>query len=107
MPRERATPGRGRGHRGLRLLADKGLVDRDVAGLGQSLDMGAEIAADIVAVGGDRRAARVGLGLARRVHRQRATRFPSRANAAPAPIEPRLDPGDLNTRRPARQGATQ
>ena len=44
MAGERAAPGRGRGHRGLRLLADKGLFDRDIAGLRQRLDMGAEIA---------------------------------------------------------------
>ena len=37
-------PAARRGHGGLRLLADKGLVDRDIAGLGQRLDMGAEIA---------------------------------------------------------------
>ena len=44
MAGERAAAGGGGGHRGLRLLADKGLFDRDVAGLGQRLDMGAEIA---------------------------------------------------------------
>ena len=44
MAGERAAAGGGGGHRGLRLLADKGLVHRDVAGLGQRLDMGAEIA---------------------------------------------------------------
>ena len=31
-----AAAGRARGHRGLRLLADKGLVDPDIAGLGQA-----------------------------------------------------------------------
>ena len=44
MAGEGAAAGRGSGHRGLRLLADKGLVHRDVAGLRQRLDMGAEIA---------------------------------------------------------------
>ncbi len=44
MAGEGAAAGRARGHRGLRLLADKGLVDRDIAGLGQGLDMRAEIA---------------------------------------------------------------
>ena len=44
MAGEGAAALRGRGHRGLRLLADKGLVDRDVAGPRQRLDMGAEIA---------------------------------------------------------------
>jgi len=44
MAGERAAPCRCRGHRGLRFLADKGLVDRDIAGLGQRFDMGAEIA---------------------------------------------------------------
>ena len=39
-----AAPGGGGGYRGLRLLADKGLFDRDVAGLRKRLDMGAEIA---------------------------------------------------------------
>ena len=41
---EGAAPGGGRGHRGLRLLADEGLVDGDIAGLRQRLDMRAEIA---------------------------------------------------------------
>ena len=44
MPGERAAARRGGGNRGLRLLADKRFVDLDVAGLGQRLDMRAEIA---------------------------------------------------------------
>src|ERR1700731_251876 len=44
MPGERAASRRRGGHRGLRLLADKGLVDRDIAGLRKRFDMGAEIA---------------------------------------------------------------
>ncbi len=39
-----ARPAGGGGHGGLRLLADKGLFDPDIAGLRQRLDMGAEIA---------------------------------------------------------------
>jgi hypothetical protein len=44
MTGERAAPGRRGGHCGLRLLADKGLFDRDIARLRQRFDMGAEIA---------------------------------------------------------------
>ena len=44
MAGEGAAADRSGGHRGLRLLADKGLFDRDIAGLGERLDMGAEIA---------------------------------------------------------------
>ena len=44
MAGEGAAPGGGRGHRGLRLPADKGLIHRNIAGLGKRLDMGAEIA---------------------------------------------------------------
>src|SRR5262249_51621349 len=44
MAGERAAPRGGRGHRGLRFLANEGLVDPDIAGLGQRLDMRAEIA---------------------------------------------------------------
>jgi len=43
MARERAAPRRRGGHRGLRFLADKGLFDRDITGLRQRFDMGAEI----------------------------------------------------------------
>ena len=44
MAGEGAAACGGGGHRGLRLLADKGLFDRNIAGLRQRLDMGAEIA---------------------------------------------------------------
>src|SRR5258708_11374275 len=44
MAGERTAPGGSRGHRGLGLFADKGLVDRDIARLRKRLDMGAEIA---------------------------------------------------------------
>jgi len=44
MAGEGAAAGGGRGHRGLRLLADEGLVDRDIAGPGKRFDMGTEIA---------------------------------------------------------------
>src|SRR5271163_21388 len=44
MAGEGAAAGGGSSHRGLRFLADEGLVDRDIAGLCKGLDMGAEIA---------------------------------------------------------------
>src|SRR5438876_11159424 len=44
MAGEGAPARGGRGHRGLRLLADKGLLHRDITGLRQRLDMSAEIA---------------------------------------------------------------
>ena len=44
MAGEGAAAGGGGGHRGLRLLADEGLVDRDIARPRQRFDMGAEIA---------------------------------------------------------------
>src|SRR5229473_2630103 len=40
---EGAAPRRGGGHRGLRLFADKGLFDRDIACFRQRFDMGAKI----------------------------------------------------------------
>ena len=61
MAGEGAAAGGAGGHRGLRLLADKRLVDRDITRFGQRLDMGAEIT-----VGG-------------------AVSFFSRANSSPTP----------------------